>query len=303
VKRRRLDPSEMYPAGHADIETRMVHTRDGIRLRVALAGDPAAVPVVMLHGWAGSLYAHRCALERLPARGVRVIAPDLRGHGLSEKPIARGAYRLPNFLEDLRVILDAFMIERAVLFGQSMGGAIALHATLEMPERVSGLVLVGPAALSAVPITRLARLIPPLLIRKLGPTFVRRWMVRGVLRRLVYHDPGRLSETDVDEYWAPSAQGGYAHAARATLSEFDWTPVRQERLATIDRPALVIMGSGDRLVPGAARAATAIPGVRMVSLVAGHGVNEELGEEVCDLVAEFVETEVAPRSANAARGP
>lgn len=293
----------MYPAGREDIETRMVQTRDGHRLHVAVAGDVGAAPVLMLHGWAGSLYAHRCALDRLPARDIRVIAPDLRGHGRSDKPMAPDAYRLEAYLEDVRVILDAFGIERAVLFGQSMGGAVALHAALAMPERVAGLILAAPAGLTPLPIASVVRLIPPRLLRRMGPAVIRRWMVRQVLRRLVYADADQLSEADVDQYWAPSADPGYAYAARTLISEFDWSPVPASRLRTIACPTLLIMGSADRLVRGVGDAASAIPNLRLVTLRAGHGVNEELGEAVCRLTGDFVASELGSPSTEAGRSP
>ena len=48
-----------------------------------------ARPVVMLHGWGASLYMYRHALDRLPRPGLRAIAVDLRGYGLSDKPARR----------------------------------------------------------------------------------------------------------------------------------------------------------------------------------------------------------------------
>src|SRR5207249_421231 len=105
--RRRLRPDEMYPAGVPGVRTRWLTTPDGIRLRVAEAGDENAPAVVTVHGWCECLYTFRHALEMLPRAGFRAIAPDMRGAGLSDKPRANGAYTSAALRGDLIFLIDA----------------------------------------------------------------------------------------------------------------------------------------------------------------------------------------------------
>src|SRR5690348_4830460 len=101
-----LSPSEIYPAGLPDVRVRTLSLRSGIRMRVAERGPSNGRSLVMLHGWGGSLYMYRHALERFPALGFRTIAVDLRGHGLSDKPLEPNSYSLKSYFADLDALLD-----------------------------------------------------------------------------------------------------------------------------------------------------------------------------------------------------
>ena len=104
----------------------------------AKVGSP---PVLFLHGFGGNLSHWAAQLEHLrPER--RALAMDLRAHGQSEPP--RDAdYAVESQAADVTAVLDALEIDRAVLVGHSLGGAIALAAAGHDPDRVAGLVLVA----------------------------------------------------------------------------------------------------------------------------------------------------------------
>ncbi|MFX1565104.1 MAG: alpha/beta fold hydrolase [Promethearchaeota archaeon] len=97
-------------------------------------------PLVFIHGWAAS---HRFWKYQIPlfAQSNLVIAYDLRGHGDSEKP-AHG-YSIRDHIQDLESILATQQISNPVLIGHSLGGMIALQATLDELVNPRGLVLVG----------------------------------------------------------------------------------------------------------------------------------------------------------------
>jgi pimeloyl-ACP methyl ester carboxylesterase len=98
--------------------------------------------VVLLHG---NALTNRSWHEQLPlARSYRLIAPDLRGHGDSDKP--DGPYPMAVFVEDLRLLLDELNVDRAVIAGHSMGGRVALAFALEHQPRVAALVLIATSA-------------------------------------------------------------------------------------------------------------------------------------------------------------
>src|ERR1051325_11270668 len=122
--RKPLSAEEMYPAGVAGVSTRMLRLATGVTVRVAEAGPRDGIPVLCVHGWGASLYLFRHALELLPDRGCRVVVPDLRGFGLSEKPTERGAYATEALCSDIGALLDALSVDRAAVVGQSMGGGL-----------------------------------------------------------------------------------------------------------------------------------------------------------------------------------
>src|SRR5215218_208678 len=107
----------MYPAFAPQIAVRSMQLRSGVRLRIAESGPADGTPIVMLHGWGASLYMYRHALERFPKHGLRAIAVDLRGYGLSEKPKARDSYSLTAYCDDLDALFDGLELPRAALVG------------------------------------------------------------------------------------------------------------------------------------------------------------------------------------------
>lgn len=114
----------------------------GITTRVLEAGT--GEPVVLLHGLSG--HAESWARNVMPlAERFRVLAVDMIGHGLTDKP--ERPYLLPAYVEHLQNVLRAAGAGEAHLVGQSLGGWIAAWLALEQPEAVRTLTLVTTAGL------------------------------------------------------------------------------------------------------------------------------------------------------------
>lgn len=284
---RPLSPAEMYPAGHDDISVRFVTlvTRTRVRILECGAGD---VDVVMLHGWVASSFSFRHQLAGLPAVGARCVSVDLRGFGLSDKPRGRGSYTMDGYVADLDALLDALALKRVVLMGHSMGGGIALTYALARPERVRGLALVAPTGVVPVAFLSLPKLMPRAIASMADGLLVPRWEAGLILRNLAYGDASRVTDREVDEYWAPTQLPGFVLAARASAEEFDWRPIERSRLATIAVPSVVILGKKDRLIRKAAGSAQAIPGATVKELDAGHCAHEERPEEANELIGSLI---------------
>ena len=109
-------------------------------------------PVVLLHGFpdSGRLWRHQ--VSALAGRGFRVIVPDLRGYGRSDKPKEVESYFIPHLVSDVVAILDQLGIERAHLVGHDWGAALAWMTGSLRPERVDHLVALSvghPASFAA----------------------------------------------------------------------------------------------------------------------------------------------------------
>lgn len=113
-------------------------TLDGVRIAYRTAGRTDGEPVLLIHAFASQSGSWETTAAALVANGYRVVAPDLRGHGRSQRT---ATYALDDFERDLTALLDALGLARVRLVGHSLGGHLALRLAMRMPERVSHLVI------------------------------------------------------------------------------------------------------------------------------------------------------------------
>ncbi len=286
-----------FPAG-TQFTAHFVRIGDA-RIRYVAAGT--GTPVVFIHGLGASLYAWRKNLAPVMAAGYRVVALDLLGFGSSDKP-AHG-YTNTAYAQLVVALMDSLHLPDAVLVGHSMGGAIAAEVAIASPTRVRGLVLIGAAGLG----TR-----EPLLFRVatwpvVGPLVVacRGRSLTGRLLRATYADPRKVTDSDVDQYYAPVAEAGYGRALRGVLREFRFGAL-DGRLDAITAPTLVLWGEADRLIPIALGRALAAQLNRSAFLSvprAGHSVQEEAPDEVNRLVIKFLKEGLPQVPGNLAAWP
>jgi pimeloyl-ACP methyl ester carboxylesterase len=114
---------------------------NGLTFNVAEAG--AGAPVLLLHGFPDSWRLWRHQIPALVEAGHRVIAPDLRGFGDTERPTEVEGYRMRTLVADVVGVLDTLGIERAAVVGHDWGGALAWTLARYLPERVERLVAVS----------------------------------------------------------------------------------------------------------------------------------------------------------------
>ncbi len=125
-------------------------TSDPITLSVHDAGEGPAV--VLCHGFPELAYSWRHQFGPLVEAGFRVIAPDQRGYGGSDRPEAIEDYDLHHLTGDLCGLLDALGLERAVFVGHDWGGFVAWAMPVLHPDRVAGVVGVNTPYMQRTPI-------------------------------------------------------------------------------------------------------------------------------------------------------
>ncbi|HKX25608.1 MAG TPA: alpha/beta fold hydrolase [Actinomycetota bacterium] len=251
-------------------------------------------PVLLLHGLAATKLSYLPLLPAL-ARDHRVIVPDLPGHGESTKP--RADYTPSYFARVIHGLLDELEVDRAAVIGNSMGGRVALEVAADLPDRVSSLILLDPAA-AGVPFplyARLLRMLPtgvgavPIPLRK-------RIVAYGI--RTLFAAPDRLPRAaylaGADEFIRVYRHGRARVALLSAMRGLmkDRRDSFWERMAEIDVRTLILWGSEDRLVPVrlGRRLAATMPRAELVVLPGvGHVPQFEVPEEIRRLVQRFLE--------------
>jgi 2-succinyl-6-hydroxy-2,4-cyclohexadiene-1-carboxylate synthase len=229
----------------------------------------------MLHGFTNTGASWTPVIEALAQR-YRPIAPDIRGHG----PEARRPVSLELVLDDLAELAP----ERFTLAGYSMGGRIALHAALAMPERVERLALIGASPGLADAGERAARreadqrLASEIERSEIG-SFAARWAQTPVLGGI---SAELAAAAYVDRI--RSSPGALADALRA-LGTGELAPV-WDRLGELAMPVALVVGERDAKFRAIAlEMAAAIPRASVeVVPGAGHAVHIEAPEAVAALL-------------------
>src|SRR5262245_41030663 len=121
------------------VDHRVVETN---RIRLHCAVDGAGPLVIFLHGFPESWYSWRHQLAAL-APHFRVVAPDLRGYGESDKPAGVEAYAMEELVADVAGLVAAFGARDAVIVGHDWGGGIAWELAMTRPELVKRLVVLN----------------------------------------------------------------------------------------------------------------------------------------------------------------
>lgn len=114
----------------------------GVEIDVAVAGDPANPPIILLHGFPES---HRTWRHQIPFLAERffVIAPDQRGYARSSKPEGVGNYAPKQIVADVLALADHFGADRFTLVGHDWGGAAAWMTAINHPDRVDRLIILN----------------------------------------------------------------------------------------------------------------------------------------------------------------
>ena len=109
--------------------------------RIAFVDEGQGAPLLLLHGLGGSHDDWRLQRAEFAAR-YRVIVPDLRGHGASER---REPFTIQQYARDMAALLAGLGVARAHVLGLSMGGAVAIELALRAPDAVAALLLANTA--------------------------------------------------------------------------------------------------------------------------------------------------------------
>jgi 3-oxoadipate enol-lactonase len=258
---------------------------DGVKIHYDEAGEGAPLLLIMGYGMPGDAW-----LGSVPfLGGFRCIYYDNRGTGRSDRP--DGPYTIVQMADDAAGLLDHLGIERAHVYGVSMGGMIAQELALRHPARVRSIVL--GCTLCGGEHSRMAE--PPIieeLIDVVGTmsndtaAWVDRQLPLLFTPEWIDANPGIRDAFLMMAPMLPPTPPETAHRAMAGL--LGWTS--HDRLPQITAPTLIVHGDRDVLIPveNAYVLAERIPGARLhIVPGAGHGYPAQDPVGVHELVAEF----------------
>ena len=281
----------------------------GVRIHAAVAGQPSPgrAPVVLLHGFPEFWYGWRRQVPALSEAGFHVIAPDLRGYNLSDKPPGVQDYRIDVLAADVAAVVRQVAGEagRAHVVGHDWGGVVAWHLAMHHPGVVKSLAILN-APHPAAYLREVCR--PAQLLRSWYAFFFQiprlpeaaiRLNGYARLRALFREGPaggGRFSEAEIDRYVEAFARPGALTAAiNYYRAAFRGGPGNARRaVRRIDLPTLVIWGERDRyLVPGLTLGLeTWVSNLRVERLPAAtHWVQHDHADEVNRLLLRVLESQ------------
>jgi epoxide hydrolase 4 len=276
---------------------------NGIRLHYVEAGEGPLV--VLLHGFPEFWYSWRHQIPALSAAGFHVVAPDMRGYNLSEKPAGWRQYDAEHLGADIAGLIRSFGVEKAHVVGHDWGAAVAYYTAMQHADLVERLAILNvphPARmLDGFRTARQLRKSWYMFFFQL-PDLPERLLARdgfsAAKRSLRAESPAAFSDADLERYveaWStPGALSGMLNYYRAALRQ---SPRRAlNRMRPIEMPVLVIWGERDRhLGSELARPKPQwVPNVRVERLPeATHWVHHDAPERVNELLREFLGTDQA----------
>jgi pimeloyl-ACP methyl ester carboxylesterase len=262
--------------------------------RVAYRDEGAGEVLLLIHGMGGSSSSWREVIPQLSTK-YRVLAPDLLGHGQSDKP--RGDYSLGAFAVWLRDFLDALGIPQATLIGHSLGGGIAMQFAHQHRDYCQRLVLISSGGLGN-DVGRLLRMLSLPGAELVLPLIASRPAVKAgnALRawRSSDDEVGRFSET-----WRAhsslsnrESRQAFLRTLRSVVDHRGQAVCALNRLHfNADLPTLIISGDKDRVIPVAhAQAAhAALPNSRLHIIPdVWHHPQVERPTTVTTLIDDFI---------------
>jgi pimeloyl-ACP methyl ester carboxylesterase len=269
---------------------------NNVRLHWVEAGS--GTPVVLLHGFPEFWWEWRRQIQPLADAGFRVIAPDLRGYNLSDRPSGVSAYRIENLVADVEGLIRQTGLQRAHVVGHDWGGIVAWWLAMISSERVDRLAILNAphpavfrrelrnpdqmlrswyAAAFQVPV------LPEMAIRR--NDFA---MLEGIFRASSVR-PGAFTDDDIRRYKASAGRPGaltamlnyYRAAAR-----YPGPPTRR-----IDHRTLLIWGERDQAlsIRNTHGLEEWVPNLRIERIPeASHWVAAEVPDRVNALLADFL---------------
>ena len=265
------------------------------RAYVKVGSGPA---LLLLHGLGCDHTTWEPVIDSL-AKRFTVIAPDLLGHGLSDKP--RADYSVGGYANGMRDLLTVLGVDKATVIGHSFGGGVAMQFAYQFPERTERMMLVSSGGLGPEVTPAIRAITTPGFHQAMGLLTLPGVRHVGVTGLRALSATGLKATRDLDEvaeiyesFKDPQARAAIRHVVRAVV---DW---RGQIVTMADRayltdamPMAVVWGRNDMVIPvrHASNAAALAPKARVEVIPnAGHFPHKDHPERFAKSVTDWVQS-------------
>jgi pimeloyl-ACP methyl ester carboxylesterase len=257
-------PTAVSPSGFFD--------SDGVRIHYETFG--AGKPIVLIHGFLFNLQANWVAAGWTDAlKATRLVAAlDNRGHGQSGKPHDREAYAGDKMEMDVIRLMDYLNIEKADVFGYSLGGFMTLNLLARHRERFNSAIVGG--------------------VGSKGFAFSSPEFIQDIADGLLAPDASKVTD-----FWGKNQRdladlvpGDDLQALAACVYHMG-EPIDYDALAKVDIPVLIVVGANDTLPKDPAGLQAAIPGSKLVTIPDVDHLGAVFDERTKNAVLEFLQTQ------------
>jgi pimeloyl-ACP methyl ester carboxylesterase len=270
--------------------------RNGVRLAHFETGpaNPRTLPLVLVNGWTGD---HRIFMPQIAHFGQtrRVVAINLRGHGDSDAP--KQDYTMAGFADDIAWQCEQLALQRPVVIGHSLGGAIALEMCGRHPELASGLIMIDSIVMGRRELRESLEV--SLLLQGIGgPDYLAVSRANAWEIGCDYDDPARR-QAIFDEYILPPCESTPQHVAFSALRNvLDHEPTAAAEACRIpmayisaDVPLVNMARDLDRLKELCPQLVIA------KTMLAGHFNTIEVADQVNAMIERFLAVGMRPHHA------
>ncbi len=286
------------------MKTNKINVSRGI-FNVRDRGNKDGYPVVMLHGWPESSYCWEGVAAFLDPK-LRVIAPDLRGLGESERTLDVKAYQKIELAKDMIEVIDAFGINEFFLVGHDWGGIVAQELAFLIPDRVKKFVILNILVLTNI--KGAEEVTKAMIAMRYIPYWYQYFqmmpglpeaMIKGKEREWVSFffrkkgQDGAIPGEAIDEYVrcysienTPTTGAFYYRSM--TIDAPHWATLLGKRF---NMPSLYIYGNEDKVIIPAniMHLEDCFDSIQVEQIEAAHFLHEEKPREVAELMNKFLE--------------
>jgi pimeloyl-ACP methyl ester carboxylesterase len=290
------DPQEVPVADtqhEAQHEVQFLTIHGHRRAFVKVGQGPA---VLLLHGLGCDHTTWEPVIDTL-AKRYTVIAPDLLGHGMSDKP--RADYSVGGYANGMRDLLTVLGIDKVTVVGHSFGGGVAMQFAYQFPERTERMMLVGSGGLGPEVSPFIRAITTPGYHQLMGVLTLPGVRHLGVAGMRALAGTGWKTTRDLDEvaeiydsFKDPHARAAIRHVVRAVV---DWkgqiVTMADRAYLTDEMPMAVVWGRDDRVIPvrHASNAAALAPKARIEVIPnAGHFPHRDHPQRFAKILHEFI---------------
>ncbi len=243
-------PVATLKAKYTNDASQFVELSPGTVIHVRDEGPRDGFPIVLVHGSNASLHTWEPWVQRLTAKGYRVVTLDLPAHGLSG-PTPQGLYTNAAYVGIVEQLVDRLQLQRFVLGGNSMGGGVSWRYAVAHPDRLAGLILVDASGKpmpkgSSPPLGfRLAR-VP--IARDILATVTPRGLIDTSFKQSVSNQ-AIATPAMIDRYWELLLYPGNRRATVQRFGQYQGDDGAAAKLKGLTVPTLILWGREDKLIP------------------------------------------------------